>query len=168
MIIQNTSAEDIDAVFYLYDEATKYQKKHQKNSWKGFDRKEIEAEISEGRHYVIKEDNTVACTFLIAFESPLIWKDSNKDPAIYLHRIATHPNYRGRGYVKAIIEWSKTLAKAQNKYFIRLDTHTKNDKINAYYSSCGFTNKGISILDWTNDLPEHYKAGEFTLFEMKV
>lgn len=168
MIIQNTHIEDIDAVFYLYDEATKYQKKHQKNSWKGFDRKQIEVEIKERRHYVIKEDDTIVCTFLIAFQNPIIWKDANKDPAIYLHRIATHPNYRGRGYVKTIIEWSKTLAKAQNKYFIRLDTHTKNDKINSYYTSCGFTNQGISILDCSNDLPEHYKAGEFTLFEMKV
>jgi len=168
MTIQNSCLEDIDAIFYLYDEATKYQKQHQKNSWNGFDRAQIETEIKSNRHFVIKEGDTVACTFLIAFECSLIWKDANKDPAIYLHRIATHPNYRGRGYVTAIVDWSKALATKQNKSFIRLDTHTNNDKINAYYTSCGFTNKGISFLDKSIHLSEHYKAGEFTLFEMKV
>ncbi|TYB71489.1 GNAT family N-acetyltransferase [Bizionia saleffrena] len=168
MTIQNTCSGDIDAIFHLYDEATKYQKQHQNNSWNGFDRAQIEAEIKNERHFVIKEDDTVVCTFLIAFDNPIIWKDANKDPALYLHRIATHPDYRGRGYVTAIVDWSKTLAVKLNKSFIRLDTHAKNDKINAYYSSCGFTNKGISFLDQTPNLPEHYKAGEFTLFEMEV
>lgn len=168
MTIQKSCLEDIDAIFYLYDEATAYQKKHQNKSWNGFDRKQIKTEIKNKSHFIIKEGNTVTCTFVIAFDSLLIWKEANKDPAVYLHRIATHPDFRGRGYVKAIAEWSKVLAVKHNKFFIRLDTHTENDKINAYYSSCGFTNKGISYLHQTPNLPEHYKAGEFTLFEMKV
>lgn len=168
MTIQNTCIEDIDAVFYLYDEASKYQKRHQKHYWNGFDRAQVEKEIKESRHFIIKEKDTIVCTFLITYEDPLIWQAANKDPALYLHRIATHPKYRGRGYIKSIIEWSKVHAKAKNKLFIRLDTHIGNDKINAYYTSCGFTNKGISYLDPNSPIPEHYKAGAFTLFEIKL
>ena len=73
-----------------------------------------------------------------------------------------------RNYVKKIVEWTVNYAKENKKLFVRLDTHSGNERINEYYISCGFTYKGISEIEWTADLPEHYKEGSFSLFEIKI
>lgn len=163
-----TTNQDIDAVFDIYNQATSYQKTVNNKSWKGFERALIETEIAEGRHFIIKEGNEIACTFVITFNDEIIWKEESKDSAIYLHRIAANPKFRGQSYVKKIVDWAKTYAKEKNKDYIRLDTHSGNERINKYYTSCGFTYKGISTIEWTNQLPEHYKEGSFSLFEIKL
>lgn len=166
MKIVNSRIEDIDEIFKIYDDATSYQKDVGKKSWKGFDRALIEKEIHEKRHFIIIDDNEISCTFLIAFNNPTIWKDSGEDKAIYLHRIATKENFRGRSYVQKIVDWSIDYAKELNKSYVRLDTHGGNERINNYYKKCGFTYKGLVSIEWTSDLPEHYKDGPFSIFEI--
>ena len=168
MTITKSTKEDIDAIFKIYDEATAHQKKVAKKSWRGFERSLIEKEIAEERHFVIKEEDEIACTFVITFSDAIIWKEADSEPSVYLHRIATNPKFRGRNYVKKIVGWIVKYAEERNKLFVRLDTHSGNERINAYYISCGFTYKGISEIEWTNDLPEHYKEGSFSLFEIKI
>ncbi|MEZ0128394.1 GNAT family N-acetyltransferase [Flavobacterium sp. LBUM151] len=163
-----TKNEDIDAVFDIYNAATSYQKTVNNKSWRGFERLLIETEIKENRHFIIKEGDEIACTFVLTFNDLIIWKEASSDPAIYLHRIATNPKFRGQSYVKKIVEWAKTYAKENGKSYIRLDTHSGNERINNYYTSCGFTYKGISTIEWTDELPEHYKEGSFSLFEIKL
>lgn len=168
MQIFKTTPQDIDAIFAIYDQATAYQKTVNNKSWRGFERALIEHEIAEDRHFIIKEDDVIACTFVITFNDEIIWKEASKDAAIYLHRIATNPKFRGQGYVTKIVTWAKAYAAANNKKFIRLDTHSGNDRINKHYMSCGFTYKGISTIEWTAELPEHYKEGSFSLFEIAL
>lgn len=163
-----TTKEDIDAVFDIYNEATSYQKTVNIKSWRGFEKSLIEKEIEENRHFIIKEEDEIACTFVLTFNDWIIWKEAAADPAVYLHRIATNPKFRGRSYVKKIIEWAKKYAKENGKDYIRLDTHSGNERINNYYTSCGFDYKGISTIQWTSELPEHYKEGSFSLFEIKL
>lgn len=168
MKIVNSTLEDLEDIFKLYDDATAYQKSVTNKSWRGFEKALVEKEINESRHFKITDDGQLACTFLIAFNNPTIWKDSGTDNAIYLHRIATNANFRGRSYVKKIVDWAVAYAKEMNKSLIRLDTHSGNEKINTYYINCGFTYKGIVSIEWTSDLPEHYKDGPFSIFEISL
>lgn len=168
MKILKSTIADIDNIFKVYDDATSYQKTVNNKSWRGFDRALVEKEINENRHFKIMEGNELACTFLIAFNNPVIWKDTGLDKAIYLHRIATNSNFRGRGYVKKIVDWTIQYAKEKNLDFVRLDTHSGNERINTYYKGCGFTYKGVKSIEWTADLPEHYKDGPFSIFEIKL
>lgn len=168
MKITLSTLEDVDAIFAIYDAATAYQKTVNTKGWNGFEPALIEQEINENRHFKIIENTEIACTFVITFNDPIIWINSENDKAIYLHRIATHPNYRGRGYITKIVEWAITYAKKYNLDYIRMDTHSGNDRLNKHYINSGFTYKGISSIQWTNDLPEHYKDGPFSLFEIKV
>jgi len=163
-----TTKKDIDAVFDIYNQATAYQKTVNIKSWRGFEKELIEKEIEEERHFIIKEENEIACTFVLTFNDLIIWKEAAEDPAVYIHRIATNPNFRGQSYVKKIIEWVKVYAHENSKSYIRLDTHSGNERINKYYTSCGFEYKGISFIEWTPELPEHYKEGSFSLFEIKL
>ncbi|CAL1516315.1 GNAT family N-acetyltransferase [Chitinophaga sp. MM2321] len=168
MKIINGTAADIDIIFSLYDAGTSYQKQIAQKHWLGFDRALIENEISENRLWKIMVDNQVTGVFSIAFTDPCIWKEKDKDPAIYIHRIATHPDFRGNSYVKHIINWVKEYAASHDKYFIRMDTGSGNEKLNNYYVSCGFTYLGIIETDDSDELPAHYRGGTSSLFEIQL
>lgn len=168
MQIKLTKLKDIAAVFELYDFATAFQQKVGTNKWKGFEVAMVEAEIKEQRHFIILEEKALVATFVLTFNDPFIWKDADADPSIYIHRIATHPEFRGRKYVQKIVDWVTDFAKARNLQYVRLDTTSGNEALNKYYIKSGFTYKGLSEVEWDATLPEHYKHGSFALFEIKI
>jgi|SRR5579859_5356620 len=160
--------EDIDVIFNLYDAATDYQKLVAKKHWKGFERSLVEQEIRERRQWKIVVDGQTACVFVLTFNDPVIWKEKDNDPAVYIHRIATNTAFRGHGFVKQIVAWVKAYAEKRDIRFIRMDTGSGNDKLNSYYVSCGFTYLGITEIGEAPGLPLHYKGGSFSLFEMEA
>ncbi|MFE3849165.1 GNAT family N-acetyltransferase [Flavobacterium sp. LB3P45] len=168
MTVENSVIGDIDVIFKLYDEGTAYQKSVAKKHWKGFERSLIEAEIGESRQWKIIVDGEIACVFAITYSDPFIWEEKDKEPSIYIHRIATNPFFRGNGFTKRIVAWAKEFALENEKRFIRMDTGSGNDKLNNYYISCGFTYLGITEYQVTDSLPEHYKGGSSSLFEIAV
>ena len=170
--IINSRMEDIDTIFNFYDMAIDYQKKVFHKQWEGFDRSLIEKEIQENRQWKIIETGEVACIFVITFNDTFIWKERDKQPSIYIHRIVTHPHFRGKAYVNDIIEWGKQYCKKNNRDFIRLDTWGDNAKLIDYYSNCGFNFLEIISLDnipegINQGLPKHYK-GTLALFEIAI
>lgn len=168
MEIRNSIIGDLDEIFRIYDEASAYKLKVGNKGWNGFQLEQVQKEIAENRHFVILEEGAIACTFLLSFHDDVIWKESANDTSIYIYRIATNPLFRGNSYVTKIVDWAKKYANDHGKKYIRLDTHSGNDKINSYYLRCGFTFKGVSQIDWTPELPEHYKQGSFSLFEIAL
>jgi hypothetical protein len=48
-------------------------------------------------------NNEIACVFATTFSDPLIWEKRDTDPSVYIHRIATNPNFRGNNLVAAIV-----------------------------------------------------------------
>lgn len=168
MEIVKTEIATIPAVFELYNFATAYQQKVGTNNWKGFQVSMVENEIAEERHFSIRDEGIIAATFVITFNDAAIWKEADLEPSVYIHRIATHPDFRGRNYVQKIVDWTIDFAKARNLKYVRLDTTSGNNRLNQYYIKCGFTYKGISEIEWNESLPEHYKAGSFALFEIKI
>ena len=164
----NSSPSDINTIFSLYDDAVAYQKTKFSKHWLPFDRDMVKKEIEEGRQWKIMEGNNVACVFAIAYEDPFIWAEKNADPSIYIHRIVTHSSFRGKGYVKQIIEWAKTHSKENNKKFIRMDTWGDNEELIKYYINCGFNFLGTVTPSATEHLPKHYSAIYLSLFEIEV
>ena len=125
-------------------------------------------EIVENRQWKIIIDGKVACIWAVTFSDPLIWKDKDNDPSVYIHRITTNPISRGKRLVKKIIEWARNYATQNGKKFVRMDTVGENLKLIEHYTSCGFNFLGLSKLTNTNGLPEHYHNAVVSLFELKV
>lgn len=136
--------------------------------WPEFDRILIENEIVEQRQWKIIVDNQVACIWVTTFDDPLIWEERSIDPAIYIHRIATNPVFRGRGLVSEIVRWAIKYAKSFNKQFIRIDTVGNNEKLIEHYKNCGFKFLGFSMLKNTTGLPAHYQNATVSLFEIDL
>ncbi|MEN8123575.1 MAG: GNAT family N-acetyltransferase [Bacteroidota bacterium] len=168
MKIINSNLEDIDEIYRLYDIAIEYQKERFHLHWPVFKRSLIETEINENRQWKIMKDNNVACVFAITFEDPHIWEEKNIDKAIYIHRIAVNPDYRGENFVNKIVKWAKIYAKSMGKDYLRLDTVGDNKKLLEHYRKNGFNFLGMVMLKNSKDLPRHYHNVPVSLFEMKL
>ncbi len=168
MEFHNSIAEDLDEIFRLYDQAIEFQKRVFDKSWLPFEREFIETEIAEKRHWKITIDGEISCIFSIAFADPLIWRERGREPAIYLHRVAVNPDFRGRKFIPAITEWLRGQAKKRGVRFIRMDTWGDNQKLIDYYTACGFEFLGAVTPSQTEKLPKHYEGITLSLFEMEI
>lgn len=169
MKIENCTIGDIDEIYRLYRIASEYQKsKEGVIVWPEFERKLVEDSISENRQWKLIIDNKIACIWTITFSDEQIWEEKNGDAAIYIHRIATNPVFRGQNLVGIIVEWSKEYAQNSNKDFIRLDTLGNNVKLIEHYKNAGFDFLGFFDLKNTKGLPDHYDKAPASLFEIKL
>jgi GNAT superfamily N-acetyltransferase len=168
MEIINSTIKDINEIFRLYDIAVAYQKERFHLHWPIFDRALIETEINEDRQWKIIIDDIVACVFATTFDDPLIWEDKNIDKAVYIHRIATNPDYRGNNFVSEIVKWATQYAIDNDKEYLRLDTVGDNRNLTYHYCKNGFIFLGMKILKNTQGLPQHYHNIPVSLFEMKL
>ena len=165
--IISSSPSDLDNIFWFYDQAIAFQKKVFHKNWLGFDRGLVEREIKEGRQFRIILDGVAVCVFLISLDDRTIWKELDNDNALYLHRIVTHPEYRGRSFVATIIRWAKAFCMREKREYIRLDTWSDNLKLIEYYRSSGFRFVKNTVLDDIEGLPEHYQW-ELALLEIRI
>ena len=168
MKIHNSTLEDTPEIFRLYGLATEYQKTiFPENTWPTFEHQLLTTEIQEQRQFKIVIDDQIACVWAITFSDLHIWEESEKDPAIYIHRIATNPNFRGQKFVTRIVQWARKYAISHKKKFIRMDTCGNNQKLIRHYKKCGFEFLGMVRLRNTSKLPSHYQDIDVCLFEIR-
>lgn len=169
MHIENSTINDLDEIFRLYGMASEYQKSKQTVVvWPTFERQLVETEIAENRQWKLLIGEEIACVWATTFSDEQIWEERNADAAIYIHRIATNPKFRGQNFVSMIVDWAKAYAKSCGKDFVRLDTLGNNDKLIAYYTNAGFRFLGMFELKNTDGLPSHYHGEPAALFEIQL
>ena len=169
MNIKTSTEKDLPEIFRLYGLATEYQKTiFPENTWPTFESELVKTEIQEQRQFKMVIDGQTACVWGITFTDPQIWEERDKDPSIYIHRIATNPDFRGQKFVTAIVNWARSYAKSRQKKFIRMDTCGNNQKLIKHYSSCGFDFLGMVRLKNADELPSHYQDADVCLFEIKL
>ena len=168
-IIINSNLNDIPEIFKLYKLATEFQKlKFPDNQWPEFDKELISTEVLENRQFKLIINNEIACVWAITFSDAQIWEDKENNSSIYIHRIATNPEFRGQNFVQKIVDWAENYAAWKNKEFIRMDTCGKNDRLINHYKNCGFNFLGIKKLENTSELPLHYHNADVCFFEIKL
>jgi ribosomal protein S18 acetylase RimI-like enzyme len=167
MNIKTANKNDIVKIYELYEMATAYQKTVSDKQWEGFEQALIEKEIEENRLWKIYNDNQFLCVFSINFNDKLFWGEKDKQPSIYIHRIALNTNFKGLSIMTKIIYWAKSYCVENEKQFIRMDTWGENTKLIDYYKKCGFEHIETIDLGNTTGLPSHYK-GKLALLEMKI
>ncbi|MEZ7856358.1 MAG: GNAT family N-acetyltransferase [Polaribacter sp.] len=169
MTIKNVTDSDIEKIFALYKIASNYQReKKTVIVWPDFNREMVRNEIAENRQFKLLVNNEVVCIWAITFSDEQIWEDSNTDSAIYIHRIAVNPNFRGNNYIATITNWAKEYALKKEIQFIRLDTLGENKNLITHYKNAGFHFLGLFNLKNTSNLPEHYKLAPVCLFEIDL
>lgn len=169
MNLGKSTKEDIPEIFRLYELATEFQKlKFPKNHWPQFDPALVSTEVADHRQFKIIIDGAIACVWAITYSDPQIWETAANDTSIFIHRIATNPDFRGSNFVKIIVDWARNLAKDQNKRFIRMDTCGRNKRLIQHYETCGFQFLEIKKLKNASNLPSHYDNAEVCFFEIDL
>lgn len=169
MVIKNVTITDIEEVFKFYKIASEYQTAKKKVVvWPDFERAMVETEIAENRQFKLLINNEIACIWAITFSDKQIWEERSKDTAVYIHRIATNPKFRGNNFVADIVTWAKEYVNQKNIQFIRLDTLGNNTKLIAHYKNAGFDFLGLFNLKNTDSLPDHYQLAPVCLFEINL
>lgn len=167
--ITNSEVDDLDTIFDLFASAIAYQQKNNFELWPQFSRQMIGQEIGEGRHWKILHGETIACVFSVLYNDPVIWGvERDKEPSVYLHRIAINPQYKGRGMMKLIREWALQHARDSNRLYVRMDTWGNNIRLRDYYTACGFAYIGQQYLTETKGQPGHYGGSVLSLFQLKA
>jgi len=169
MTIKNVTPLDIDKIFTLYKIASNYQKeKKTVVIWPDFNREMVAIEIAENRQFKLLINSEIACVWAITFSDVQIWEDSRGDSALYIHRIAVHPNFRGNKYIYKIVAWAEEFALKKDIQFIRLDTLGENQGLIDHYKKASFNFLGLFNLKNTSNLPDHYKLAPVCLFEIDL
>lgn len=168
MTIENSKQTDLPKIFDLYSLATNYMKSKKQVYWPKFSEAFIINEIEEKRQWKLLIDHKIACIWTTTLNDELIWGSKNNAPSLYIHRIATNPDFRGQNLVKKIMDWANEFGKNKNLEYIRMDTVGLNNGLIEHYEKMGFQFLGTKKLTNTNGLPEHYKNGEVCYFQKKI
>ncbi|MFK7783908.1 MAG: GNAT family N-acetyltransferase [Crocinitomicaceae bacterium] len=168
MKIENSELADVPKIFDLYRIATNYMKSKNQVHWPEFPKELVVNEIEENRQWKLSIDDQIACIWATALSDELIWGTRNNEPSVYIHRIATNPDFRGQNLVGKLIDWANDFGKNNNLEYIRMDTVGLNKGLISHYEKFGFQFLGTRKLENTHGLPEHYKDGEVCYFQKEI
>lgn len=103
-------------------------------------------DISRGELYCLTEENTILGIIVITEIEDKEYKDiewlTEKESSIYIHRLATHPNFQGKGYARELMDFAEGFAMASGYKSVRLDTFSENTRNNKFYKSRGYKKLG--------------------------
>jgi len=166
--VENTTLNDLGFIYWLYEEAIKYQKKNGYFGWQEVDKTHLQKEIEHKLHYKVVQDNTILCAFGVVFSDPNIWRTMDQGKSIYLHRIVVNPNFKGQKQFAKVLQWAIDYALAHGLDSVRMDTWTANPAIIEFYKKYGF--KFVEEFKTGNNekLPIQHRNLEITLLEYLI
>lgn len=166
--IVNTTAEDINFVYWLFEEAINYQKKNGYPAWKNYDKEALRAEIENHLQYKILRGEDVLGIFSIAYADPGTWGEYDTGSALFLHRTISNPNFKGSKTFGKIKDWAIHFAKQKGLQYIRMDTWSDNPDLIEFYKSHGFKVVASRVTSNSTDLPKQNRNLNVTLLEIKA
>lgn len=73
---------------------------------------------------------------------PLFWPDDPPGEALYLHKLAVHPDARGQGLSALLLREAARETRERGRNWLKLDTATGRPKVRAIYETFGFQDAG--------------------------
>ena len=119
-----------------------------------------EAFVNDAKHnelYVLEiETKIIGCiaisTYMDEEYFTINWLTPN-DKNLYIHRVAIHPNYQGKGYAQQLMTFAESHA-IENRYTsIRLDTFSQNKRNQKFYELRGYKRLGDIFFPKQSEFP---------------
>ena len=149
---RKTTEEDIEKVMEILEKAKKQIARFGIDQWQdGYPSEEdIRKDIKEGISYVLVDEGEIVGTTAFSFEEEEAYKNlvagqwiTNNERYGVIHRTAVDSEKGKKGYAKELLQNMEEIAKSQNVFSIRTDTHKGNNGMKAYLYKNGFTYCGI-------------------------
>ncbi|WP_300433767.1 GNAT family N-acetyltransferase [Christiangramia sp.] len=108
--------------------------------------KKLKADILKEELYVFQEQNKIIGIIVITETMdeeyiPITWL-SRTSNNIYIHRLATHPDFWGQGYAQKLMDFAENYAKKNQFESVRLDTFSQNKRNQRFYEARGYKRLG--------------------------
>jgi DNA-binding MarR family transcriptional regulator/ribosomal protein S18 acetylase RimI-like enzyme len=166
--IVNTTPEDLNLVYWLFEQAIVYQRQHGYPEWKGYEKKALIAEVEQQLQYKITLDHHVLAIFSVSFSDPATWGEWDSGNALFLHRVITHPQFKGQRVFEKVLHWALQKAREKGLDFIRIDTWTDNPSIIAFYRGYGFQVVAARVTPNSPELHAQNRNLRVTLMQLPV
>lgn len=149
---RKTTEEDIEKVMEILERAKKQIARFGIDQWQdGYPTEEdIKRDIKEGNSYVLVDEGEIVGTTAFSFEEEEAYKNlvagqwiTNNEKYGVIHRIAVDSEKGKKGYAKELLQNMEEIAKSQNVFSIRTDTHEGNNGMKSYLYKNGFTYCGV-------------------------
>ncbi len=116
-------------------------------------------DIERNECYVLEiENRIIGCitisTFMDDEYMPIKWLTPNENN-IYIHRLAVHPNYQGKGYAQQLLTYAEQYVKEYGFISLRLDTFSQNKRNQKFYELRGYKKLGDIYFPKQSEYPFH-------------
>lgn len=158
-MIQLAEISEIDQILnltsacaYKMNEEGIYQWNDSYPNYKVF-RQDIERE----ELYLFKLENKIVGCIVISrvmddVYQTIQWLTKNRNN-YYIHRLAVHPDYQGKGIARKLMDFAEDLAVQDNITSIRLDTFSKNPRNQKFYNARGYQKLGDIYFPMKSEFP---------------
>lgn len=154
MLIRKTTEKDIDSIMSIIKITRENFRQEGIPQWQGEYPavSDIRHDMSRGESYVCEIDGAVCgvCAIVSGGEPDYFkiyegqWKNDRK--YICMHRVALHPDVRGKGVAAAFVSEAERVALSQGAADLRCDTHEVNRNMRRMLEKNGFEYCGVIYL----------------------
>lgn len=104
------------------------------------------SDIKRKELYMLEYDKNLIGTVVISTHMdaeyiPIKWLTKNEN-TIYIHRLAVHPNFQGKGFAQKLMSFAENYARKNNYTSVRLDTFSQNKRNQKFYETRGYQKLG--------------------------
>ncbi len=116
-------------------------------------------DIDRGELYVFVQSTeiigTIVITSLMDKEYEAVkWLTPNKNN-VYIHRLAIHPDFQGRGHAQQLMAFAEDAARKKHYNSIRLDTFSQNSRNQKFYEVRGYSKLEDVYFPMQSEFPFH-------------
>lgn len=158
-MIRKATVNDIDHIISITKACAKFMIDKNIFQWNKHypTRTAFENDVNRNELYVFEVENTVIGCIVISTlideeYIPIQWLTPN-EKNIYIHRLAIHPNYQGKGFAQQLMNFAEAYA-VENKFVsVRLDTFSRNKRNQKFYELRGYQKLGSIYFPKQSEYP---------------
>ena len=146
-MIRKATVLDLNPIMQITKACAKHMINQQIYQWNEHypNRNAFENDVQRGELYVYVQNNIcIGCIVITTIKDveyvPIDWL--TKDKNIYIHRLAVHPKYQGKGIAQHMMTFAENYAKTNGYFSVRLDTFSQNKRNQKFYETRGYKRLG--------------------------
>lgn len=146
-MIRKATVLDLNSIMQITKACAKHMINQQIYQWNEHypNRNAFKNDVQRGELYVYMQNNIcMGCIVITTIKDveyvPIEWL--TKDKNIYIHRLAVHPKYQGKGIAQQMMTFAENFAKINGYFSVRLDTFSQNKRNQKFYETRGYKRLG--------------------------
>lgn len=139
MVIQKASKIDLNTLYSITKSCAKHLTEQGIFQWnENYPSKEILLNDIKLRQIwkLVENGEIIGIMALTEMEDPeyepVKWLTKNTKN-LYVHRLAVHPNFQGKGFAQKLMDFAENFARKNNYNSVRLDTFSQNKRNQQFY-----------------------------------